>query len=646
MAADRIRLRNILALAAAGLVSGYAHPVTAQCRFDLHPVVQGYTMKIVLSAQGGRGNIVNNFCYAWDEGCQFPEDSPIEHLDEMGIWVGALVDVGPPGQPRLEKRVTQTTYDPDSALPGLLFETSPCNPDTPWHRRSSLQDSTAISENDYISEYSDTTPVRGHRPLGIKIMETSHAWANAVRDLVLPFDCVLTNIGKNRLKSLWIGLRISPYVSPIELPPEDVVGYWPELLTAYSTNPVLRLSPIGFTILFFPRHISELKYYYQWWERGVDSNDQASTWDASRYDLMSGAALNPNQPLMRDQPLSEPTWAELLVSFGPIDSCNPGDTLKFSFAIVGGLSLKYGPENLHDNAAKVQTLFSRGYKPPVVLPAPPLSIETGFKKVTLHWGWNGQGVNPEDVWDDANTVAEFYPPDHWRRAKPPPGHTKGGRVFAGYRLYRSEDPAGTANSFTLLRQWDVKDSVGPAWGYQTGIETTFVDTNLSFGKVYWYSVTSYGIPDMHVIDYVDWDGTVKQETLSTPSAETSVLAARKRVKLPFSVSTERGKVMVVPNPYRGDANYTYEGGGWEGRASQWTEDKRLIKFIHLPTKCTIRIFTLAGEIVTTIQHEDPTRGEHDWNLISESGRAIASGLYIFTVESDYGKQTGKFVIIR
>ncbi len=76
------------------------------------------------------------------------------------------------------------------------------------------------------------------------------------------------------------------------------------------------------------------------------------------------------------------------------------------------------------------------------------------------------------------------------------------------------------------------------------------------------------------------------------------------------------------------------------------ENERLIKFIHLPAHCTIRIFTLTGDMIATLYHDDPVRGEMDWNLISESNRAIASGVYIFTVDSDLGSQTGKFVVIR
>jgi len=317
--------------------------------------------------------------------------------------------------------------------------------------------------------------------------------------------------------------------------------------------------------------------------------------------------------------------------------------VKVSAAIVCGNDLY----NLRDNAKKALTLYARNYTPEVLPPSPKLRIETGFRRATLRWGYDGTGVNPMDVWDGMSRTAELYPPNHWRRKNPPIGCAHGGRIFAGYRLYRSEDPAGEPNSFTLLGQWDVKDSIGPVMGYQTGIGTTFVDSNLVTNKTYWYSVTSFSIPDAYVTEYIDSTGAVQPETLiAKEGRESSLLAVRKRVNIPFSVSHELGKVLVVPNPYRVDENYTFENGGWEGRERSWNEMKRFIKFIHLPEKCTIRIYSLAGDVVATLYHEDPSRGEIAWDLLSDSGRAIASGLYVFTVESDLGKQIGKFVVIR
>ena len=151
---------------------------------------------------------------------------------------------------------------------------------------------------------------------------------------------------------------------------------------------------------------------------------------------------------------------------------------------------------------------------------------------------------------------------------------------------------------------------------------------------------------MAILEIPDSSGHIRYDTLYTANSESYIGSSEKHVDLSFSVSAKVGEVLAVPNPYRVDQDYTFENGGWEGRARDWNENKRLLKFIHLPPKCTIRVFTLAGDLVATISHDDPVRGEEEWNLLSESNRALASGVYVFTVESDFGRQIGKFVLIR
>jgi hypothetical protein len=55
-------------------------------------------------------------------------------------------------------------------------------------------------------------------------------------------------------------------------------------------------------------------------------------------------------------------------------------------------------------------------------------------------------------------------------------------------------------------------------------------------------------------------------------------------------------------------------------------------------------------VITTIDFEappeQPDKGEVSWNLLSASNRALASGVYVYAVESEYGRQVGKFVLIR
>lgn len=99
------------------------------------------------------------------------------------------------------------------------------------------------------------------------------------------------------------------------------------------------------------------------------------------------------------------------------------------------------------------------------------------------------------------------------------------------------------------------------------------------------------------------------------------------------------KVRVVPNPYF-VRNVLEEG-----------YSARRILFTDLPSESTIRIFTVSGELVKTIHHKSlnlltGSGGTAEWNLLSDYGLRIASGMYFFHVESKLGNQIGKFAVIQ
>jgi hypothetical protein len=53
-------------------------------------------------------------------------------------------------------------------------------------------------------------------------------------------------------------------------------------------------------------------------------------------------------------------------------------------------------------------------------------------------------------------------------------------------------------------------------------------------------------------------------------------------------------------------------------------------------------------LVDTIYHNDPVQGYAGWNLTSNIGQAVASGIYLFTVKDHRSGevQVGKFVILK
>jgi hypothetical protein len=108
-------------------------------------------------------------------------------------------------------------------------------------------------------------------------------------------------------------------------------------------------------------------------------------------------------------------------------------------------------------------------------------------------------------------------------------------------------------------------------------------------------------------------------------------------------------VHCYPNPYRADA--LYEGRGFENRVGDlWSERAHRIWFGNLPDRCTISIYTLDGDLVERIEHHEPatsgTASVASWDLINRNSEMVMSGLYYWTVESAYGTQIGKLVIIK
>ncbi len=102
-----------------------------------------------------------------------------------------------------------------------------------------------------------------------------------------------------------------------------------------------------------------------------------------------------------------------------------------------------------------------------------------------------------------------------------------------------------------------------------------------------------------------------------------------------AASQNLDKISVVPNPYFAHYSSLVETG----------EGERFLKFQNIPDECTIRIYTLAGDLIRTIVHKDGT-GVASWDLLSDYGRLVASGIYLYHVESPYGEHLGRFAIIK
>jgi hypothetical protein len=101
-------------------------------------------------------------------------------------------------------------------------------------------------------------------------------------------------------------------------------------------------------------------------------------------------------------------------------------------------------------------------------------------------------------------------------------------------------------------------------------------------------------------------------------------------------------IAVVPNPYVVTASWEPQHFYSTGRGV------RKIDFIHLPPKCTIRIFTIRGYLVNTLEHDSPiVDGSESWNVLSKDGMEVAYGVYLFHVSTPTNDNyIGKFAVIK
>ncbi len=123
----------------------------------------------------------------------------------------------------------------------------------------------------------------------------------------------------------------------------------------------------------------------------------------------------------------------------------------------------------------------------------------------------------------------------------------------------------------------------------------------------------------------------------------------------FTFETESGKVdnakaensmddiYVVPNPYVG-----YNEIEPVNALPNQSRGERRIYFENLPSKCTIRIYTLSGELVTTLEHDaGTTHAREYWNLLNKDGFGVAYGVYIAHIDAPgVGEKIVKFALIK
>ena len=94
------------------------------------------------------------------------------------------------------------------------------------------------------------------------------------------------------------------------------------------------------------------------------------------------------------------------------------------------------------------------------------------------------------------------------------------------------------------------------------------------------------------------------------------------------------QIGITPNPYKGASAY---------EVSQLVDQ---VRFTNMPPQATIRVFTLNGTLITTLEKNSSDK-HFPWDLTTEEGLPIASGMYIIHVDvPGVGERVLKFGVVK
>jgi hypothetical protein len=526
----------------------------------------------------------------------------------------------------------------------------------------------AVSERDLIGRFDDLIPKRAfngginedHRPLGVVVRQENYSWSFTDYKHMVFFHWVITNTGAP-LRNVFLGLygefasnnkNVSPFTT--SWPPGSAwfnkkqIG-WVDSLSMFTERYCLSppISPatcryadvpevVGLKLLGVRpgslRGPQAKQVTMQAWR--FSPGDASRDEDIERYALMSAPTSTVLDPLPADLSPRDGDPVEL-ISVGPFDQVNTGDSLQVDFVYLGSdtdLSSDADFVALDKRAHTAQRAYDLNY----IVPVPPPSPH--FKPVVR------EGA-VDYYWDDS-------PESYIDLTSPLP------KDFEGYRLYAG----GDRDSLHLVAQFDLASAPHDTTGFNTGLDVVRLNPPVTIdGETYRYKYTLSSLRTGF-----KYFGAVTAYDLGNSQVE-SLESGRSQNEIMFVPAPRAGEhpggVVVFPNPYRVEAAWDHEA--WR----QGNVREHYLWFANLPQRCNIRIYTLAGDLILDQEFDGATyngsnaRGIYNpasdlpgtfsgatfgWDLVTRRGQAAATGLYMWSVEDKAnGKtQVGKMLIVK
>ena len=259
-------------------------------------------------------------------------------------------------------------------------------------------------------------------------------------------------------------------------------------------------------------------------------------------------------------------------------------------------------------------------------------VEINFAETSVTWDYSSETVHASKApfsayrhkfstgerlrlfagyWDTSGDGTWSLEPDRWV------GPVYGAPSYEPIYCWQGYDAAGNdisydpANEARYIADNALEVSANTTWGGGTG-EYHYPFITATLFTMYLDGATP---PYGNVVMFLTNKPNSSQDTYTFSTAAPTYDQATARADLE--------KIQVYPNPYYGSYRpstvYPYD------------VSHRAVTFSHLPERVVIRIFTLSGTLVRTLEKDDESQFLR-WDLLNESGMLTASGLYIAHVE--------------
>ncbi|GAB4182473.1 MAG: hypothetical protein Kow00108_19370 [Calditrichia bacterium] len=372
-------------------------------------------------------------------------------------------------------------------------------------------------------------------------------------------------------------------------------------------------------------------FAHQWWNWETDPGSDLELYNYMTANHESAPGIHMKQnPLKVGAPTFDYRW---FTATGPFEEFKNGEELKFIYVEVIGLGLE-GMRQAADNAYYAYYAGSVQSNP-----ASPSDFDSD-----VHWAIPVAPPVPQLFASPLDRGVKLV----WtREAETAIDPILGINDFVGYKVYRA---AYTPTNWEMIAAFDNVDGEVPVVDYNgdtlgmadlPDLTNSFIDQGGTFlgreivrpvnGIPYYYAVAAYDT-DKPERGLFSLESPLTNFPTDPLTGAPAPIYPKGLYEDEQQTTFDLDKILVVPNPYKGSSLFERE-----------YEDK--IYFINLPPACKISIFTISGDLVKEIYHNDGSDVE-SWDLVSRNTMSARTGLYIYVVETEKQVYRGKFVILK